>query len=549
MTENNTEPQREEPARPELVVGLIAPLGVDLDMLSAELRSAFTSVGYRSFPISLIDPVLEYEPWDKTPKAPFADRYNGRMDAGNQFREKLKRKDALAFLGVTAIERCRTANATAPAKENEPAPRIPAAAYLLRSLKTPEEVEALREIYGANFVAVAVYMPRTLRKAAMMRRIAESIGDPEIRRHEHEAAKLIGRDEFEMEEFGQNIRDTYPLADVFVDVSNQATTARETLRLVEIIFGHPSHTPRKGEAAMFHAYGARLRSSSAGRQVGAAIMTADGDVIAVGTNEVPKAHGGQYWADDAQGHDHRDHRRSGDSTSFMLSAIIHDFIARMKKAAWLSADKQAESIDRLYELAKAELLKGIPKARRGPLDPPTIADKALLERVIEYMRSVHAEMAALTTCARLGISVKGCEMYVTTFPCHECARLIVAAGIEGVYFIEPYPKSRVAEMYDDSIIVDDVSDEFHVSFRAFVGIAPRRFGSWFDAPEPKGRHPLAEVRRRNDDGTWVRWEHVKSSRWPRESDHPLAIVTREQRVLADFAAMVAKEGLNKPLKE
>jgi hypothetical protein len=42
-------------------------------------------------------------------------------------------------------------------------------------------------------------------------------------------------------------------------------------------------------------------------------------------------------------------------------------------------------------------------------------------------------------------------MYVTAFPCHYCARHIVAAGIDEVQFIEPYPKSRALDLHGDSI--------------------------------------------------------------------------------------------------
>ena len=50
--------------------------------------------------------------------------------------------------------------------------------------------------------------------------------------------------------------------------------------------------------------------------------------------------------------------------------------------------------------------------------------------VIEYGRTVHAEMAAITDAARRGASVRNTTMYSTTFSCHDCAKHIVAAGIE-----------------------------------------------------------------------------------------------------------------------
>jgi cytidine deaminase len=525
MTYSTSSLPASPPARPEVVVGLIAPLGVDLDMLVGALDVAFKSVSYKTVRISLIEPVLQFDPWDHTPASPYTERYNARMTAGNEFRAKLERKDALALLAVTAIRRERTRVQEAQDKP------IPQCAYVLRSLKTPEEVETLREIYGPNFYAVAAYMPRESRRRALAKRIAESLSDPETHRYEADASGLLERDEYEQEEFGQNIRDTYAIADVFIAVDSQTAARDECKRFVEIVFGHPTHTPRRAEVAMSHAFGAKLRSSSAGRQVGAAIATGDGDILAVGTNEVAKAHGGQYWSDEANSHDCRDHCRDSDTSLIMPRAIVSDLLLRLRRKGWLEKDKAALAPEDLLALAEKELLKKLPKTLLEKDDPPTLKDKALVAKLIEYMRSVHAEMAALITCCRLGIPVKGCLMYVSTFPCHECARLIVAAGIREVVFIEPYPKSRVSEMYDDSVVVDQAGDEHHISFTAFVGVAPRRYVELFEAPEPTGRRPDAEVVRKNSDGTWVRWEDVKDSRVPRRSDGPLAIVVRETEMM------------------
>ena len=46
---------------------------------------------------------------------------------------------------------------------------------------------------------------------------------------------------------------------------------------------------------------------------------------------------------------------------------------------------------------------------------------------------VHAEVNAILNSNR---SVKGCSMYVTLFPCNECAKMIVQAGIKEIIFDE-----------------------------------------------------------------------------------------------------------------
>ena len=91
-------------------------------------------------------------------------------------------------------------------------------------------------------------------------------------------------------------------------------------------------------------------------------------------------------------------------------------------------------------------------------------------------------MAAITTAARLGISLAGSTLYVTTFPCHICARHIVASGIKSVFYIEPYPKSRAKKLHGDSILADPVvASEHMVNFHPFRGIAPSKFFELFDA--------------------------------------------------------------------
>lgn len=160
----------------------------------------------------------------------------------------------------------------------------------------------------------------------------------------------------------------------------------------------------------------------------------------------------------------------------------------------------------------------------------SLRQKALVQNVIEYLRPVHGEMAALTSAARLGIAVAGSTLYCTSFPCHECAKNIVAAGIRKVVFIEPYPKSRVTDMFDDSITVDQhVADR--VAFESFVGIAPLKYVDLFTAP----------VRKR--DGKWVNWEIVKRTSDPRHAQSHLAYLYQETDKLDTLNDLLKAKGL------
>lgn len=57
---------------------------------------------------------------------------------------------------------------------------------------------------------------------------------------------------------------------------------------------------------------------------------------------------------------------------------------------------------------------------------------------IELSTAEHAEASIIAEAARRGISLEGAALYVTTFPCPMCARLIVHSGIKTCYFLEGY---------------------------------------------------------------------------------------------------------------
>lgn len=54
------------------------------------------------------------------------------------------------------------------------------------------------------------------------------------------------------------------------------------------------------------------------------------------------------------------------------------------------------------------------------------------------IRTVHAEMNALIQCAKEGISTDNTEIYVTHFPCINCTRAILQAGIRKVTYKSAY---------------------------------------------------------------------------------------------------------------
>ena len=53
----------------------------------------------------------------------------------------------------------------------------------------------------------------------------------------------------------------------------------------------------------------------------------------------------------------------------------------------------------------------------------------------KYMWVCHAEMNAITMSNR---SCDGCKIYVTHFPCHECAKMIAQSGIKEIVYVNEW---------------------------------------------------------------------------------------------------------------
>jgi hypothetical protein len=144
----------------ELVIGLVGPIGVDLDAVASALEQALERVSYQMRQLHLIDLLSGLLPGVITSAGASMDRrYRERMDAGNRFRKALQRGDALALLAMAAIRDERGNEGKGNTKDP-----IERCAYLLRSLKTPEEVGILREVYGASCHVVAAYASREHRR-------------------------------------------------------------------------------------------------------------------------------------------------------------------------------------------------------------------------------------------------------------------------------------------------------------------------------------------------------------------------------------------------
>jgi len=72
------------------------------------------------------------------------------------------------------------------------------------------------------------------------------------------------------------------------------------------------------------------------------------------------------------------------------------------------------------------------------------------------VRNVHAEVNAVAQAAYLGVSTKGATIYCTAYPCWNCFKTIVSAGINKVFYGERYRADECnrVQKYANQFFVD-----------------------------------------------------------------------------------------------
>lgn len=493
--------------RPEIVVGLVGAVGTDLYLIAELAETILREFDYRVEEVislsKLLDDIVREHPLPSEPREAYMD---SRMSAGNELRRDLGHGEALAEFAIAEIMRRRRAIQAANDHPREKPPE--AVAYILRSLKHQAEVVLLREIYRERFVCISAHAPREERIKRLAGVIADSHGSTDRHDWDAEATRLAQRDEAEENDFGQDVRGTFPKADFFIDASHRTVAAQQLKRCLRAWFGDPFASPTPEEFGMFHAHAAGVRSTDLSRQVGAAISIGT-DVIAVGSNEVPAFGGGQYWT--GQQGDARDFQLGQDANARVRTAAIEEVRNALGEAGWIRQDK----------------------LKRPAAEFAAILADTRVDQLTEFGRAVHAEMAAILDAARRGQTVKGGTLYCTTFPCHNCAKHIVGAGLEHVVYIAPYPKSLAEDLHPDTIAIDPASrPKDRVVFRPFVGVAPLAYMPIFEHPE----------RRKTEDGHAV--EFIASGARPKLAvGWDLSYLEREDLAIVTLKNTLGAKGI------
>lgn len=316
----------------------------------------------------------------------------------------------------------------------------PRAVYIVDQLKHPSEVELFRLTYRNAFFLIGVMSPQVARLEYLK---AEGLSPVD-------AQNLIERDRKDNVKHGQQLEKTVHKADFFVkhSLTNSGNIVDPCRRFVGLVHGENGITPTRDEAGMYAAYAASLKSACLSRQVGAAISNSYGDILSVGWNDVPSGGGGLYHQESKNDQRCVVHGKKcyNDDTKQKLAKEIVGILSEIKtkesssKKGSLNGDGDIAS-DNVVELSEE-----ISKSALSPVEAAVLAQRILdttsLGSIIEYSRAIHAEMEAILNIARSGKNAtSGTVMYTTTYPCHNCARHIIAAGITRVVYIEPYEKA------------------------------------------------------------------------------------------------------------
>ena len=436
----------------EIVIALCGPLGSPVHSVAEAVKDAITERhGYACTIIKLSDFIKEN--YSKTglegaiPDGPRHERIERLIDAGDRLRANYG-PSVLADLAISAIRVDRERHRKSQGTEIFESRRV---CHIIDSIKNQAELDLLREVYREVLYVIGVFSPVSVRERNLS---AENF--PKVK-----LVELMERDAKGADSNGQTVGDTFPQSDFFLRMGTNAQTGLKTRveRCLNLILSTDIVTPTREESAMYAAASAASGSACLSRQVGAAVTDADGSVLAVGWNDVPRPFGGLYQTDresDPDGSkDLRCYNKDGGKCfNDEEKSLLAQSIAESLGSDLIPADKFDKIIER-------------------------IASDRKLQGLIEFSRAIHAEMYAILSALKVaGSKVQGGSIYVTTYPCHGCARHIIASGISEVYYIEPYRKSLAVKLHDDAITESEDKPGL-VKILPYEGVAPSRYMSIF----------------------------------------------------------------------
>jgi len=440
----------------ELILGICSPIGSlrepIINLIKEKLENEYD---YDVRPIKLSDFIKEYYKETFSPIQGETVSYSTLMHkiaGGDYLRKEYKSNSLLVELAIEKIRREREVIKTEDIKGRR-------VCYIINSLKNIEELKLLRSVYQDIFYLFSIFSPDEER---IKKLIDNGLS-------QNEAHSIIDTDEYENIDHGQNVRETFVDGDFFIRSSeyNKESFKDKIERYLHLIFDSQIITPTYQETAMYFAKSAAGNSACLSRQVGATITDSKGVPIAQGWNDVPKFGGNLYHTSDIE--NHRCFKRGWCSNVTHRNDIIEDILDKIREVL------PSEASMTVSNMPSTELEAKIQEIIRN----------SKFKSIIEYSRSIHAEMHAIIIGSQMtGSKMVNGDLYCTTYPCHNCARHIVLAGIKNIYYIEPYKKSLCLTLHNDSL-TEDEGDEDKVRILLYDGVAPRRYLEFFSMSEER----------------------------------------------------------------
>lgn len=451
---------------PELIIAICGAIGSGTEELDASLEEVLQEHGYKIERIKVSEFINKSKP--ALLSLTGADRYSQLQQQGNEIRRS-RGMGRLAEEAIVKIVEVRKKYTSGNDRADEHKNTKTKVAYIINQLKHPSEVKVFQKVYRQNFYLLGIIRSEEERKGYLKQKGIS------VDKVDH----LIHIDRKEETSYGQQLEKTFHLSDYFVRNKNNASSLTETVqRFVKLVHGHNGVTPTYDEIGMYTAFSASLESACLSRQVGAAIMNDKGDILSTGCNDVPAAGGGLYTAAFGE----KDQR-----CIYSGKMCYNDHYKQNLK------DEFKETLDiEIEALLSGDDKEGIRSQilQKTALFADKLLQNSRAKSLIEFSRAVHAEMAAIIQLARVeGQSIIGAILYCTTYPCHSCARHIVASGISKVVYIEPYEKSLAMALHGDAI--SDTNNQDKVFFTPFEGVAPARYLKFFKAQTRKNEQGKA----------------------------------------------------------
>ncbi len=210
---------------------------------------------------------------------------------------------------------------------------------------------------------------------------------------------------------------------------------------IQLLEGKEKRTPTEQETYMNIAYSASQMSMCIKRQVGAVIIDQKKNVISVGHNDPPVA---------------------SEQCIMKYGKCYRDIV---RKEFFSDLKTNCPNCKVYFENIKFPFY--------CPSCKINLEDIFFKDRIINRCRSLHAEEKAIINAGLNGL--KNSTMYITTFPCNECAKKILYTGIEEIYYVEPYPD-------EDSYKLLTKSQNVNIEIKQFKGVKRdgyfKLLGSW-----------------------------------------------------------------------